>query len=128
MCGTMQRFMNDQPMSAQNTLQRHHMSSDLRMPHRWSERLSALTTSDNDMNTTNYGYGGYGGYNTGSPGSHSELSSEDKYVAMSPPNLLHQTYQQYSTSYTTSDPSQQYSSDPTSLIPSDITQESHHIS
>ena len=64
------------------------------------------------------------------------MSSEDKYVAMSPslaPHLMHQTYQQYSgTSYsTTTDPSAsggQYSSEPSSsLQPSDITQESQHI-
>ena len=101
--------VNDQPMSAQNTLQRHHVSQDLRLSHqRWSERLSAITTSDND-NGGGYGetgdpltdprhYPGYGypGY-PASPGSQSELSSEDKYVAMSPPHLLHQTYQQFST-------------------------------
>ena len=39
--------VNDQPISAQNTLQRQHMSQDLRLPPRWSERLSAMTTSDN---------------------------------------------------------------------------------
>jgi len=54
-------------------------------------------------------------------------------VAMSPPHLLHQTYQQYSgTSYSTgtTDPSAgHYSSDPTSssIQPSDITPESQHI-
>lgn len=130
--------VNDQPISAQNTLQRQHMSQDLRLPPRWSERLSAMTTSDNDTgDVTGYGYGGHGyrgdprHHGPVSPGSHSELSSEDKYVAMSPPHLLHQTYQQYSgTSYTTTDPSGgHYSSDPTSssLQPSDITQESQHI-
>ena len=40
--------VNDQPISAQNTLQRQHMSQDLRLPPRWSERLSAMTTSDNE--------------------------------------------------------------------------------
>jgi len=120
--------VNDQPRSAQNTLQRHQ---DLRLPPRYTERLSAITTSDNDGDTSTtqhglgYGYSGYPGYrHPASPGSHSEMSSEDKYVAMSPPHLLHQTYQQYSTSYTTTD-----HSDPTtsSLQPSDITQESQHI-
>ena len=130
--------VNDQPISAQNTLQRQHMSRDLRLPPRWSERLSAMTTSDNDVDSgaTPMGYGYIGSYrHPGSPGSHSEMSSEDKYVAMSPPHLLHQTYQQYSgTSYSTgttvTDPSAgQYSSEPTSssLQPSDITQESQHI-
>merc|ERR1711997_558256 len=55
--------VNDQPMSAQNTLQRHHMSQDLRLSHqRWSERLSAITTSDNDGGG---GYGDGGGYPEG---------------------------------------------------------------
>ena len=123
--------VNDQPISAQNTLQRHH-GGDLRLPPRYTERLSALTTSDNDGDpggpgVLGYGYSAYpGGYSRhpASPGSHSEMSSEEKYVAMSPPHLLHQTYQQYSTSYSTTD-----HSDPTtsSLQPSDITQESQHI-
>jgi len=121
--------VNDQPRSAQNTLQRQ---ADLRLPPRYTERLSAVTTSDNDGDSSathqlGYGYaGGYPGYSRhpASPGSHSEMSSEDKYVAMSPPHLLHQTYQQYSTSYSTTE-----HSDPTSssLQPSDITQESQHI-
>ena len=112
-----------------------------------------MTTSDNEVTDsgTTGPLGGYGyigapvpGYHgtrrhpASSPGTHSEMSSEDKYVAMSPPlgpgHLMHQTYQQYSgTSYsTTTDPSASgghYSSEPTSssLQPSDITQESQHI-
>ena len=112
-----------------------------------------MTTSDNEVTDSGTApLGGYGyiggapvpGYHgtrrhpAGSPGTHSEMSSEDKYVAMSPPlgpHLMHQTYQQYSgTSYstTTTDPSASgghYSSEPTSssLQPSDITQESQHI-
>ena len=83
--------MNDQPISAQNTLQRQHLSRDLRLPRSSAERLSAATTtSDNDPV---YGYGGgpqyrYNGYHPRSPGAQSELSSEDKYVAMSPPHLV----------------------------------------
>ena len=145
--------VNDQPISAQNTLQRQHGGHDLRLPPRWSERLSTMTTSDNEVTDSGTApLGGYGyiggapvpGYHgtrrhpAGSPGTHSEMSSEDKYVAMSPPlgpHLMHQTYQQYSgTSYstTTTDPSASgghYSSEPTSssLQPSDITQESQHI-
>merc|ERR1719330_1013750 len=137
--------VSDQPMSAQNTLQRHHMNShaqDNRLTQRWSERLSAITTSDNDnvgidphVGYSNYGtYGGSPGYgHTASPGSHSEMSSEDKYVAMSPQNLLLQ-HRQYTGSevtgsqqYSTSDPSQNYETSDPSLQPSDITPESHHI-
>merc|ERR1712066_1183448 len=75
------------------------MSQDLRLAPRWSVRLSTLTTSDNDVDSgaTPMGYGYIGYRHPASPGSHSEMSSEDKYVAMSPPHLLHQTYQQYST-------------------------------
>ena len=55
--------VNDQPISAQNTLQRQHMSQDLRLAPRWSERLSTLTTSDNDVDSgatpMGYGYIGY---------------------------------------------------------------------
>merc|ERR1711997_36896 len=128
--------VSDQPMSAQNTLQRHHMANhgqDNRLTQRWSERLSAITTSDNDnvgmdphVGYSNYGtYGGSPGYgHTASPGSHSEMSSEDKYVAMSPQNLLLQ-HRQYTGSEVTG--SQQYSTSDPSLQPSDITPESHHI-
>lgn len=77
-----------------------------------------------------YHPGGYNSYRyTGggyprSPGSNSELSSEDKYVAMSPPHLMQ--YQAYSTSttsqiFSTSDPS-------SSMQPSDISPESHNLS
>ena len=124
--------VNDQPISAQNTLQRNHLSRDLRLPTRSSERLSAVTTSDNDNNTDtlylgygSYRYGGGGAYpHPRSPGSNSELSSEDKYVAMSPPHLLQ--YQGYSTSttsqnFSTSDPS-------SSMQPSDISPESQNLS
>lgn len=117
--------VNDQPISAQNTLQRQHLSRDLRLPNRWSERLSAVTTSDNDntTDTINLGYN----YNYGYPqpqSPDSELSSEDKYVAMSPPHLMQ--YQAYSTSttsqnYSTSDPS-------SSMQPSDISPESQNLS
>ena len=121
--------VNDQPISAQNTLQRHHVSQDLRLSHqRWSERLSAITTSDNDGGGYSEGGGGYEGGDPltdprhaypgygypgypASPGSQSELSSEDKYVAMSPPHLLHQTYQQFST---TSQSTTSRTTDPTS--------------
>ena len=130
--------VNDQPISAQNTLQRQHMSQDLRLPPRWS----AMTTSNYDMTHdgggqhqggAGYGYtstGQYRGHMT-SPGS--ELSSEDKYVAMSPPHLLHQTYQQYSghsSQYTTTDmSSEQTATNLSSSVQqsSDLTPESQHI-
>ena len=66
--------------------------------------------------------------------SQSEMSSEDKYVAMSPPHLLHQTYQQYhdqypgQTSYTTTSSDQQTLTNTSSFQQSsDITPESQHI-
>jgi hypothetical protein len=96
-------------LMAESEVLRHVMPLKcvLRRHRRWSERLSAITTSDNDgggygetgdpltdpRHYPGYGYPGY----PASPGSQSELSSEDKYVAMSPPHLLHQTYQQFST-------------------------------
>ena len=130
--------VNDQPISAQNTLQRQHMSHDLRLHHQQQQhhqqqpRWSNMTSSNNDVRGE-YGYTGAGGYPVASP-SQSEMSSEDKYVAMSPPHLLHQTYQQYhdqypgQTSYTTTSSDQQTLTNTSSFQQSsDITPESQHI-
>ena len=97
--------VSDQPRSAQNTLSRHPAGLST-LSHRWSDR----TTSDNNDPAVPHYYHGY-------PSPASEPSSEDKYVAMSPPHLLHQSYQQYSTSYSTS----------TDQQTSDLTAELQHI-
>jgi hypothetical protein len=159
--------VNDQPISAQNTLQRqsylarHHQHSQHQLQatqqihhHRSSaERLSALTTSDNNDTIGGGDYSAYGGgyrYNSGqhlhhggvsgnagtiphplSPATPSELSSEDKYVAMSPPNLLRYPVSAVSMAgggYSTSTNSQNFSDPSSSLVTSDMTQDSQQLS
>lgn len=100
---------------------------------RWADRLSALTASDNDtglqdsspLHTYGYHYGapvyshsGSTGTTTerhghGSPGSE-DLSSEDKYVAMSPQVAALYQYSTSQTSGTGTDTTQQYSEQTTS--------------
>jgi cadherin EGF LAG seven-pass G-type receptor 1 len=161
--------VNDKPISAQNTLQRHlrqhnqqqQLVQDLRLTSRWQpDRLSALTTSDNNDNLEldnsgsssqyhlhphhhhNMGYGvssSTGPYHQGqhhrragdtaSPGSNiSELSSsEDRYVAMSPPTY----YQQQTLPYGQQQNNFSTTSDPTSSSmqqSSDISPDNLHIS
>ena len=139
--------VNDQPISAQNTLQRRaRLQPAPPPPHhgaaRWSERLSTVTTSDNDGESGagqvatplgQYGYLGHAhpGYRDHSH-TQSELSSEDKYVAMSPGpgqgQLLHQTYQQYShstNSYSTT--TEHTTTHSSSHQLSDLSPESQHI-
>ncbi len=164
--------VNDQPISAQNTLQRqsylsrhYHQQQVQQPPHRSSaERISTLTTSDNNDIIGDYPmhggeypmhggeypvYGGSGGgyrYNSSghhishtgggggsgtiphplSPATPSELSSEDKYVAMSPPNLL--SRYPMAQGYSTSTNSQNFSDPSSSLVTSDMTQDSQNLS
>ena len=104
-------------------------------PARWADRLSALTTSDNDtglhegspLHTYGYGYGGpvysHSGstgtgterHGHGSPGSE-DLSSEDKYVAMSPQVQALYQYSTSQTSGTGTDTTHQYSEQTTSNL------------